>query len=107
MGTEALQAGIWVTNQNKKFGNLRFDPFLKLNVRHDTNSSNSDENYLGSFKTENQKGFVIGSNGILRIDDNSYLINVGLEKIYFQALITYLDGKNAVRAANGLIQNIL
>ncbi|QQR54014.1 hypothetical protein IPH25_04150 [bacterium] len=80
LGTEALQAGIWVTNQNKKFGNLRFDPFLKLNVRHDTNSSNSDENYLGSFKTENQKGFVIGSNGILRIDDNSYLINVGLEK---------------------------
>lgn len=78
LGAEATHAGLWITNQNNTFHDLRYDPFLKLGVRDAVNSSNPEDDYVGSFLTEKQKGLVIGSNGILDIQDGSYIVNVGL-----------------------------
>lgn len=78
LGDIATHAGLWITNQNNTFHHLRYDPFLKLDVRNATNNANPEDDYVGNFLTEQQKGLVIGSNGILDIHDESYVVNVGL-----------------------------
>lgn len=79
LGDQATHAGLWITNQNNTFHHLRYDPFLKLDVRNATNNSNPEDDYVGGFLTEEQKGLVIGSNGILDIQDETYIVNVGLK----------------------------
>lgn len=78
LGPVATHAGLWITNQNNTFHHLRYDPFLKLDVRNASNNANPEDDYVGSFLTEKQKGLVIGSNGILDIYDGTYIVNVGL-----------------------------
>lgn len=67
----ASAASLFVVNHNKTLSELLFDPFLNLKTR------SANTNYKGSF-TGKQYGFVVGSNGILRIEDNANVNYVGL-----------------------------
>jgi hypothetical protein len=67
----SFPAGLLVLDRNETYSDLLIDPFLNLGARQDFN------NYRGSFCGP-QYGAIIGSNGVLAIEADSYFDFVGL-----------------------------
>lgn len=70
-GCLPLPSSLLVLDSNETISELLVDPFLNLQVRQDLTT------YRGLFSGV-RYGFVLGSNGILNIQSNSYLDFVGL-----------------------------
>lgn len=83
-------SGLLVTNRNERMSQYLYDPFLNLEVRKD------DNDYRGNFEG-NQYGFVVGSNGILDIQENSYFdyVALALNKKYGRNRIRGFDDEQA------------
>jgi hypothetical protein len=64
-------SGLLVLDKNETFSNLLADPFLTLHAREDL------VNFRGIF-CGNQFGVILGSNGVISVESDSYLDFVGL-----------------------------
>lgn len=67
----SFSSGLLVLDKNETFSNLLIDPFLNFDAREDF------INFRGGFCGK-QYGVILGSNGILSVESDSYLDFVGL-----------------------------
>lgn len=74
-------AGLLVLDKNETLSELLVDPFLNLNAREDLNT------YRGTFSGK-RYGVILGANGIVSIDTDSYLdfVSLALNQLPYTAL---------------------
>ena len=77
-----FSAGLLILDSNETLPELLVDPFLNLDARQDLSQ------YRGLFSGQHRYGVILGANGILNIQSNSYVDFVGLALNQVPTVIT-------------------